>query len=158
MFFDSSALFAGVVSATGAARALLMMAEAGTLAIAVSEQVIAEAERALAREAPLALDDLRAALHHARVRIVRDPAPAKVAVRAAVIAHAADVPIVVAAMQARVDYLVTLNRRHFVDDPGVAARSGLRFGLPKDALSWVLAVVPRAARGKELGARSPDAA
>ena len=52
LFLDSSALFAGVVSATGAARALLMLAEAGTVAITVSEQVVAETERALARRCP----------------------------------------------------------------------------------------------------------
>jgi hypothetical protein len=36
-----------------------------------------------------------------------------------------------------VDYLVTLNRRHFIDDPAVAARSGLRIGTPGDALAWM---------------------
>lgn len=36
-----------------------------------------------------------------------------------------------------VDYLVTLNGRHFIDDPAVAARSGLRIGTPGDALAWM---------------------
>jgi hypothetical protein len=31
--------------------------------------------------------------------------------------HTADAPILVAAAQAEVDYLVTLNRKHFLDDP-----------------------------------------
>jgi hypothetical protein len=51
--------------------------------------------------------------------------------------HPADIPILVAAMQAGVDYLVTLNRRHFTDDPEVAHRAGLRIGTPGDALAWV---------------------
>ena len=55
--------------------------------------------------------------------------------------HLADVPVLVAAMNARTDYLVTLNRRHFVDDPNVAARSGLRIGTPGDALVWVRGVL-----------------
>ena len=46
-------------------------------------------------------------------------------------------PIVVAAMQAGTDYLVTLSRRRFIDDPGVAERSGLRIGTPGEALAWV---------------------
>jgi hypothetical protein len=29
------------------------------------------------------------------------------------------------------------NQRHFIDDPSVAARSGLRIGAPGDALAWV---------------------
>jgi hypothetical protein len=47
------------------------------------------------------------------------------------------VSILLSAMQARVDYLVTLNRKHFMDDPGVAQRSGLRIGTPGEALCWV---------------------
>jgi len=93
----------------------------------------------VARKLPHALDVLREVLRHTRLRIVRDPAPMEVAAHAGLIAHATDVPIVLAAMQARVDYLVTFNRRHFIDDPGVAARSGLRIGAPRDALGWVLA-------------------
>ncbi len=50
---------------------------------------------------------------------------------------AVDVPIVLAAMQAKVDYLVTLNRKHFIDDPDVALKTGLRIGTPGDALRWV---------------------
>ena len=139
VFLDSSALFAGVVFAEGAARALLMLAEANLIAVTVSEQVIAETERAMARKLAHALDAMREVLRHTRLRIVRDPAPMEVAAHAGLIAHATDVPIVLAAMQARVDYLVTFNRRHFIDDPGVAARSGLRIGAPRDALGWVLA-------------------
>ena len=40
-------------------------------------------------------------------------------------------------MDAKVDFLVTLNRKHFIDDPGVAMKSGLRIGTPGDALGWV---------------------
>ena len=40
-------------------------------------------------------------------------------------------------------FLLTLNRRHFIHDPGAATRSGLRIGAPRDALAWV-----RRTRGK----------
>ena len=40
-------------------------------------------------------------------------------------------------MQAGVDYLMTLNRKHFLDDPQVAASSGPRIGTPGEALAWV---------------------
>jgi hypothetical protein len=53
-----------------------------------------------------------------------------------IIAHPADVPIVVAAIKADVDYLVTFDRRHFIDDPGVEARAGIPIGTPGDALAW----------------------
>ena len=144
LFFDSSALVAGIISAQGAARALLLMAEARVLAITVSSQVIVESERAIARVAPHALAPFREAVRSSGLRIVRDPSPEQVQAHLDVIAHSADVPIVVAAMQAGLDYLVTLNRRRFVDDPTVSARSGLRIGSPGDALAWVREQIERA--------------
>ena len=137
LFLDSSALVAGIISAQGAARALLLLAELDEIAIVVSEQVIAETERALARKVPQALPDLRQAIRKTGVRIVRDPSPEAVAAGQGYIGHPPDVSILLAAMAAGVDYLVTLNRKHFVDDPQVAATSGLRTGTPGDALAWV---------------------
>jgi len=137
LFFDSSALFAGIVSASGASRALLLLAEAGQVIITVSEQVLAETERAIARKMPRALPDFREAVRATGLRIVRDPSQDEVDVYWDIIAHQADIPIVVAAMQVKTDYLVTLNRRHFIDDPDVADRSKLCIGTPGSALTWV---------------------
>jgi len=137
LFLDSSALFAGVVSSRGAARALLLLAEMELVTVIISEQVVAETERAVARKVPQALAYYREALRSTGLCIVRDPLPEEVEAHRDIIAHRADVPIVVAAMGASVDYLVTFNRHHFIDDPGVADRSGLRIGTPGDALAWV---------------------
>ncbi len=51
--------------------------------------------------------------------------------------HVADAPILVAATLDRVDFLATLNTKHFIDDPEVSRRSGLRIGTPGDALAWI---------------------
>jgi len=137
LFLDSSALIAGIVSAEGASRALLLLAESGHIALTISEQVLAESERAIARKAPKALSDLRQAILASKTRIVRDPSPEDVSVHPNLVSHAVDIPIVLAAVQAKADYLVTLNRKHFIDDPGVAQQAGLRIGTPGDALSWI---------------------
>ena len=137
LFLDSSALFAGIVSASGASRALLLLAEAEQIAITVSEQVAAETERAVARKIPRALPEFREAIRATGLRIVRDPALDEIEAYADIISHQADVPIVVAAMRVKTDYLVTLNPRHFIDDPAVAGRAKLRIGTPGDALAWV---------------------
>ena len=144
LFLDSSVLFAGVVSSSGAARALLVLAEADSIAITISEQVVVETEQAVARKVPQALPYYRQALRITDLYIVHNPTPEDVALHGDIISHQADVPIVVAAMNARVDYLVTFNRRHFIDDPGVAARSGLPIGTPGDALAWVREQLDRA--------------
>ena len=137
LFLDSSALVAGIISAVGAARALLLLAEADQITLLISEQVVAETERAIARKTPMALKDLRQAILASQAQIVRDPAPDEVLANLDLISHAADVAILIAAMQAKVDYLVTLNKKHFLDDPSVAQRSGLRIGTPGDALAWL---------------------
>jgi predicted nucleic acid-binding protein len=136
LFLDSSVLVSGIISANGAARILLLLAETSHITITVSEQVIAETERVIAKKVPHALIELRQAIHISKVRIMRNPTDEQVKANLYLISHLADVPIVLAAMQVKTDYLVTLNRRHFLDDPTVALRSGLRIGTPGDALSW----------------------
>lgn len=143
LFMDSSALFAGIVSASGAARALLLLSETEHIDIIISEQVLTETERAIARKAPSALNDLRQAILASKASIVRDPSPEHVKLNLTLISHADDVPIVLAAMIAEVDFLVTLNRKHFIDDPDVARKSGLRVGTPGDALGWTRGQIPK---------------
>ncbi len=137
LFLNSSALFAGIVSADGAALALLLLAETGHIQVTISEQVVTETERAIARKLLQALADLRQAIFASKVQIVSDPSPEVVRANLHLISHAADVPILLAAMKAEVDYLATLNRTHFIDDPDVAVRTGLRIGTPGDALQWI---------------------
>lgn len=136
IFFDSSALIAGIVSTQGAARAILLLAEDEKIRITVSEQVITEVERNIARKVPKALPFTRELILLANIRIVRDPQLEEVLLHQDWISHVSDVSILVAAVRARVDFLATLNTKHFLEDPQVANRSGLRIGTPGDALAW----------------------
>ena len=52
LFLDSSALMAGIISAQGAARALLLLGEDEKIILTVSEQVIAEVESNIALKLP----------------------------------------------------------------------------------------------------------
>lgn len=137
LFFDSSALIAGIISAEGAARALLLLAEDEKIQIVVSEQVIAEVERNIARKAPKAVPLTRELILSTKIQIFRDPSLEEILNCQDWISHPADVPILVAAVQAQVDFLATLNTKYFIDDLEVARRSGLRIGTPGDALAWV---------------------
>jgi predicted nucleic acid-binding protein len=137
VFFDSSALIAGIVSSLGAARALLLLAEDEKIGITVSEQVITEVERNIAHKVPNALHFSRELILRSSIRIVRNPQIDEVFKHKDWIGHPADVPILVAAAHAQVDFLATLNTKHFIDDPEVSRRSGLEIGTPGDALAWV---------------------
>ena len=137
LFLDSSALFAGIISSTGAACVLLPLAESDHITIVLSEQVVAETEQTIARQVPQALADLRATISASKALIVKDPIPADVRENLHLISHPADVPVVLSVIKANVDYLVTHNRVHFIDDPDVAIKASLRIGTPGDAIDWV---------------------
>lgn len=137
IFLDSSALMAGIISTSGASRALLLLGEDEKLLLLVSEQVIVEVERNIARKIPEAIPLAREMIRCAKVQIVRDPIPSDVASHMHWINHPADVPILVAAAKAKVDFLVTLNGKHFIENINVAKNRGLRIGTPGDALLWV---------------------
>ncbi|HSM24258.1 MAG TPA: putative toxin-antitoxin system toxin component, PIN family [Anaerolineaceae bacterium] len=137
LFFDSSALIAGIISDKGAARALLLLAEDQRIKISVSEQVIVEVERNIAKKIPKILNLAREMIRESNVKIYKDPSKEEVKEHLDWINHEADVPILVSAVKAKVDFLVTLNTKHFLDDPDVTFRSGLRIGTPGEALTYV---------------------
>jgi hypothetical protein len=83
------------------------------------------------------LDDLRNLIRLSNLRIVGNPSPKEVEANLYLISDPTDVPILVAAIKAKVDFLVTHNRKHFLDDPKVEERSGIRIGTPGDALAWL---------------------
>ena len=137
IFLDSSALIAGVLSEGGASHALLLLGESEDIYLTISEMVIIESERSIALKSPRTIPILRNSIVRSNLQIVRDPLPKEVKANLYLISDPADVPILLAAMKAKVDFLVTHNRKHFLDDPKVAENSGLRIGTPGDALAWI---------------------
>ncbi len=137
IFLDSSALIAGAISESGAAHILLNLGESKDIVLTVSELVIVESERAMAKKAPGNLNDLRSLIKSSNLKIVENPSRKEVEANLYLIKDPNDVPILVVAIKAKVDYLATHNRKHFLDDPQVAERSGLRIGTPGDVLAWL---------------------
>jgi predicted nucleic acid-binding protein len=137
IFLDSSALIAGAISESGAAHVLLNLGESEDIILTVSELVVVESERSMARKSPSNINDLRRLIKSANLRIVANPSLKEVEANLYLISDPNDVPILLAAMKANVDYLATHNRRHFLDDPKVVERSGLRIGTPGEVLAWL---------------------
>jgi predicted nucleic acid-binding protein len=137
VFLDSSAVIAGIISSAGAARVLLVMSENGQIETFISEQVIAESERSIARKVPHALPEFRQTLKDANLKIVHNPTREEIEENLYLIADPDDVPILLAAIKAHVDYLATHNRKHFLDDPRVSERAGIKIGTPGDILAWI---------------------
>lgn len=137
IFLDSSALIAGIISETGAAHALLELGENEYIDLTISEFVVLESERSIALKSPQNIQGLRNAIVKSLLNIIRDPSQKEIRDNLYLISDPNDVPILLSAMKAKVDFLVTHNRKHFLDDPKVAELSGLQIGTPGDALAWV---------------------
>jgi predicted nucleic acid-binding protein len=135
VFLDTSALFAGIWSEAGGARALLQLGEAGALELLVSSEVLAELDEAIRRKAPHLLPAVTALLHSARVRVVPPPSPEVRRCAAALIHHRGDAAVLAGAMAASPDYLVTLDAKHLLGNP-MLAQLPFILGTPGDALAW----------------------
>lgn len=137
LFLDSRVLMAGIISSQGASRVLLLLSEDKKIRITISEQVIIEVERNIARKNPKILSYAREMILQSQIKIVRDPSKMDVFQHLDWISHPANVPFLVAAANAKTEFLVTLNTKHFLDHPQVALRAGLRISTPGNALKWI---------------------
>ena len=112
IFVDSSVLFAAAVSATGASRALILLAEIGLVRLIVCPLIFEEVERNLKIKAPEALPFFRRLQDALHWELVSDPTLEEVRACLGIIA-AKDAPILAAALKANPHRLITLDTRHF---------------------------------------------
>ncbi|MBI4602167.1 MAG: PIN domain-containing protein [Planctomycetes bacterium] len=138
LFLDSNVLTGGMVARWGLDRAVLALCAARICRLVLAEAVRAEVEENLllhaakltSAEADELLEDYVRLIDLSRPEVVPWPDRALVLSSRRLIAHQADVPILVSATRARPDWLLTHNTKHFT--PRVAARTGLRIGSPAD--------------------------
>ncbi len=135
-FLGTSALFAGIWSAEGGARVILKLGEVGAIQLLVSSQVLIELEGALRRKAPDLLGLLAVLLERSGVEVTPAPTPELVQQSRALIAHPGDAQILAAAWIAGTDYLVTLDRQHFLDNERLKEGVSFPVGTPGDFLAW----------------------
>ena len=119
VFLDTNVLIAGLASRTGASAAILDLGETEEILTILSRQVLVEADRVLLAKFPQLLERYRAFMKNLAPILADDPKLALLQEARKVI-DADDAPILAAAKQEGVDYLVTLNTRHF-HNPDVRA-------------------------------------
>ncbi|MBI2094454.1 MAG: PIN domain-containing protein [Candidatus Omnitrophica bacterium] len=112
VFLDTNVLIAGLASRTGASAAILDLGEAEEIRIVLIRQVLVEADRVFLAKFPSLIGRYRAFIKNLSPLLADDP-PAGEIRKAAKVIHAQDAPILAAAKREKVDYLVTLNTRHF---------------------------------------------
>ena len=123
LFIDSSVLFSAAYSTHGNARKIILLAIKKELITVISELVISETRRNIAEKAPEKIDILETIFDNIPFEIVR-PTKRQV-IDAAKHSDLKDAPIVAAAKRAKVDFLITLDKKHLLDKPEIVAYIGI---------------------------------
>jgi predicted nucleic acid-binding protein len=136
VFLDASVLSAAVWSSEGGARMILKLGEAGAVHLLVSSQVLDEVEGALRREASEILGAFALLLDRSNIEVI--PLPTDEATRECLVAtgHQGDARVLAAALNGQVDYFVTLDRQHFLDNARLSGFASFPIGTPGDFLAW----------------------
>lgn len=134
VFFDSSALLAGLAAGRGAPLLLLSLVETEAVLPYSCEQVVAEVISQVDRKLPSCLPQFYTLFRRLSFILVEGGAPELNLARQLV--HEKDAPPLAAAMAAGVDFFVTLDEHFLVD--GLEARTGLRLLTPDDLLFELL--------------------
>lgn len=138
LFLDSNVLTGGIVARWGLDRAVLSLCAARICRLVLAEAVRDEVEKNLllhaagleVKESDQLLVDYETLIKLARPEMLPYPSRADVLASRRLIAHQADVPVLLSAMQSQPDWLLTHNRKHFT--PQVAKRIKLQIGSPAD--------------------------
>jgi len=138
VFLDSSVIIAGVASASGASRAVLVRTEIGLFKGIVSEQVLEECQRNIASKLPAAMTAYGELILSLNLEVEPNPNAEAYAVWKTII-EPKDAPILAAAVLAKVDRLLTLNTKDFTQE--VAQQSGLNIQTRSNFIQevrWIL--------------------
>jgi len=138
LFLDSNVVTAGLVSSWGLDKAVLSLCAARICRLVLAEVVRDEVEenlllhvgRMTTQSAEALLEDYHRLITLAGPELVPYPKVERVRSNRHLIRHAADVPIVLSAMDSRPDWVLTHNTKHFTK--AVAERCGLQIATPAD--------------------------
>lgn len=138
LFLDSNVLTGGIVARWGLDRAVLSLCAARICRLVLAEAVREEVEENLLihaarldeRRGKQVLDDYAGLIKLTRPERVPLPAEEDVMASRHIIRHAADVPVLLSAVSARPDWLLTHNMKHFT--AAVARKTKLRIATPAE--------------------------
>jgi predicted nucleic acid-binding protein len=136
IFLDTSALFSGIWSAAGGARMLLKLGEAQAVKLYVSSHVLREIEAVLRRKSLQSLGALALLLDRSRIVIIAHVSEDQITICQSMVNYAPDAIVLAAAWTAEVDYFVTLDRKHFLNNEQLYKASPFEIGTPGDCLAW----------------------
>lgn len=136
LFLDSNVLLGGMIAQWGLDKAVLSLCAAKIVRLVLAEAVRDEVEENLrlhaqfqpASQRERLIDDYRRLIGLTNPELVPYPDKGLVLANRGLIRHEADVPVLLSAMAARPDWLLSNNTKHFTE--AVARRAGLRIATP----------------------------
>ncbi|MGA2850606.1 MAG: PIN domain-containing protein [Terracidiphilus sp.] len=148
LFLDSNVLTSGIVSEWGLDKAVLSLCAARicrmVLAEAVRDEVeenlLLHAQRLSLLEADELIENYRGLIELTRPELIAYPDADSVHANRHLIRHASDVPVLLSAMAAKPDWLLSHNTKHFT--PAVAKRTGLRIATPVEFFQTLSSLLP----------------
>lgn len=130
VFFDSSVLVSASISATGKSRYLLTLSSKNKIRGISSQYAILESKRAFSKKLPEALLIFQKIIQEANLEIL--DFPKDIAKYEKIIKDKGDAPILASAVEAKIDYLVTLNRKHFLNDKNLQSKVDFKIIKPEE--------------------------
>jgi predicted nucleic acid-binding protein len=115
---------------------ILKLGEADAIQLLVSSQVLTELDNVIRRKGPNLLGLLTLLLDRSGISVVPPPAPEELRVCQKLVSYHPDAQVLAAAWSAGVDYFVTLDRKHFLDNTTVQQAAPFLLGTPGDFLEW----------------------
>lgn len=135
VFIDTSVIYAAIHSSTGASHELFRLALENQCQIVISEYILVEAKRNISAKIPMYLSAFEALLTALEPEILPFP-PLKLVRSVETYIVPKDAPIVAAALLARPDYLVSLDKKHILQRE-VRKQSGLKIVRPETVLQII---------------------
>lgn len=114
VFLDTSVIFAAILSASGGARKLFLLGEAGFLHLIVGPIVLRECQDVIQRKSPSALPVLAQLLSMGRVMTSHSPSARQVKLARTLVDYSLDAHVLAEAINASPDWLVTHDKSHFL--------------------------------------------
>lgn len=138
LFLDSNVITGGIVASWGLDKATLSLCAARLCKLVlaeivrdeVEENLLLHAQRLPPSDCDKLIDHYRRLIKLTNPELVPYPTRALVDSHRHLIRHAADVPVLLSAMDSRPDWLLTHNIKHFTQ--AVAKRTNLRIATPAD--------------------------
>ncbi|MBC8508315.1 MAG: PIN domain-containing protein [Anaerolineales bacterium] len=114
IFLDTSDIFAAALSATGGARKLFRLGEAGVIQLIVGPNVLRECEAVIRRKMPESLPTLAYLLELGLVEVAIQSQENYVEHASTIIAYKPDAHVLAEALSIQPDWFITHDKHHFL--------------------------------------------